>query len=693
MRRTLAASIVLLASIAGADEGMWTYNNFPSRAVQQAYGFAPTQEWLDQVRLASARLARGCSASFVSPDGLVMTNHHCARGCIDELSSAKRDLIKRGFSAATAAQELKCPAVEVNQLLEIRDVTDQVQKATAGLEGEKFQMAQRAALAKLEKDCSGGDAKIRCDVVSLYNGGQYQLYKYGRHQDVRLVFAPEHQIAFFGGDPDNFEYPRYTLDVTFFRVYENGKPAKTPNYFRWSEDGAKPGQLTFVSGNPGRTSRLKTIAQLQYERDYGLPERLMYLAELRGMITEFQKRGPEQTRISNNMLFGIENGFKALKGRREALVDDAFFAQKIAEEKDLRGKVEANPEMKKQFGQAWNEIAQALQQQEELREQLTVLERSAGAGSDLFDIARTLYRASDELPKSNEQRLREFTDARQPSLKQNLFSATPIYPELEQTLLTFYFTKLRETLGPDHPAVREVLGSESPESLAKRLVSGTKLRNVKNRQALWNGGEKAVDLSKDPMIEVVRKLDPFARAIRKKYEDDIDAKITRNEELIARARFQVYGTSIYPDATFSPRLSYGSVKGWSEGGKQIAPITVIGGTFERATGKDPFALPPSWLKAKSKLDLQTPMNFVTTNDIIGGNSGSPVISQDLEIVGLIFDGNIHSLGGEYGFDASKNRAVAVHSEAILEALDKVYNAKRLLQELQPKTSAASGSAP
>ena len=691
MRRTLAALLVLVATTASADEGMWTYNNFPSKAVQQAYGFEPTPAWLDKARLASARLARGCSASFVSPDGLVMTNHHCARGCIDELSSAKRDLIKNGFYAATAAQELKCPDVEVNQLLEIRDVTEVVQKATAGLQGEQFQAARKAALAKLEKDCAGGDVKIRCDVVSLYNGGQHHLYKYGRHQDVRLVFAPENQIAFFGGDPDNFEYPRYTLDVSFFRVYENNKPAKIEHYFRWSENGAQKDQLTFVTGNPGRTSRLKTIAQLEYERDFALPERLMYLAEVRGMITEFQNRGPEQTRISNNMKFGIENSYKALKGRREALVDDGFFAQKIAEEKALREKVDANPEMKKQYGQAWSEIAQALQQQEALREDLQILERGAGGGSDLFGIARTLYRAADELPKPNEQRLREFSDARLPSLKQSLFSTAPIYPELEQTLLTFYFTKLRETLGPDHPAVREVLGKESPESLAKKLVTGTKLRNVKARQALWDGGEKAVDTSKDPMIAVVRVLDPFARALRKTYEDDIEAKIARNEELIARARFQVYGTSIYPDATFSPRLSYGSVKGWSEGGRQIPPMTVIGGTFERATGKDPFALPPSWLKGKSKLELQTPMNFVTTNDIIGGNSGSPVINKDLEIVGLIFDGNIHSLGGEYGFDASKNRAVAVHSEAIVESLDKIYNAKRLLQELQPKADAAKGA--
>ncbi|MBX5481525.1 MAG: S46 family peptidase [Myxococcaceae bacterium] len=680
MNRLLIVTALVLSAAASADEGMWTFNNFPSAKVKKASGFAPSQAWLDDVRLSSARLAGGCSASFVSPDGLVLTNHHCARRCIDELSTAKTNFIANGFYAKTLADELRCPAVEVNQLLDITDVTERVTRATRGLSGEAFEAAQKAELAKIEKECAQGD-EVRCDVVTLYQGGQYQLYRYARFQDVRLVFAPEEAIAFFGGDPDNFEFPRYDLDVSFLRVYKDGKPAKTDHYFRWSKAGAAEGELTFVSGNPGKTSRLDTIAELEYARDWALPERLMYLAELRGLLMGFQKRGPEQTRISNNVKFGVENSLKALRGRREALVDPTLFAQKVAEEKALQSKVNQNPRRKKLYGTAWAEIEKAVEQEKNIRKELTWLERSAGTGSDLFRIARTLLRASEELPKPNAERLQEYTDARLPSLKQSLFSPAPIYPELETELVAFYLEKLRQVLGPDHPAVKAVLGKESPEALAKKVVAGTKLADVKQRQALFDGGAKAVAASGDPMIDLVRRLDPAARAVRKQYEDQIESVMRKNAELIARARFELYGTSVYPDATFSPRLSYGSVKGYVEDGKPVPPFTRMGGTFERATGEEPFALPKSWLAAKTKLNLDTPMNFVTTNDIIGGNSGSPVINKNAEIVGLIFDGNIQSLGGEYGFDEKTNRAVAVHSAAILEALRTIYGADRLVKEI------------
>jgi hypothetical protein len=684
MKRLLVIGITLLASAAVADEGMWTFNNFPSKKVKERYGFEPDQKWLDHVQLASARLAGGCSASFVSDSGLVMTNHHCARGCIEQLSTAKRDLIKNGFYAATQKEELKCPAVEVNQLISITDVTDRVQGATKGLEGEKFQAAQRAELAQLEKACSAEGPDIRCDVVSLYQGGQYALHKYVRYQDVRLVWAPEHQAAFFGGDPDNFEFPRYVLDATFYRVYRDDKPAATPHHFKWSAAGAKDGELVFVSGNPGRTSRLDTIAKLDYARDVSLPERLMYLAELRGMLNEFGKRGAEQARISSNIKFSVENSLKALRGRREALVDRKFFAQKVAEEKQLRDKVNADAALKGPYGAAWDNIAQAAAKMRDVRHEVSMLESSAGTGSDLFWIARTLLRASDELPKPNEQRLREFSEARLAPLKQRLFSTAPVYPELETALLSFYLVKLRELLGVDHPVVKQVLGKESPEALARRVVAGSKLRDPKVRQRLFEGGEKAVDAAKDPMIELVRALDPAARQVRKLYEDEIESVFKKNEELIAKARFAIFGTSIYPDATFSARLSYGGVRGYTENGQPVAPITVIGGKWDRATGQEPFAIPPSWQKARSRVDMNTPYNFVSDNDIIGGNSGSPTINRNGEIVGLIFDGNIHSLGGEYGFDPSLNRAISVHSASIVEALDKIYGGKRILEELKVK---------
>jgi V8-like Glu-specific endopeptidase len=684
MKRLFLIATLLGAAPALADEGMWTYNNFPSAKVKEKYGFEPTQQWLDKVRLSSARLAGGCSASFVSPEGLVMTNHHCARGCIEQLSTAKKDYIANGFYAKTQAEETQCPAMEINQLESITDVTAELNKATQGLSGKQYADTLKAKMSELEQACSAGNAKVRCDIVTLYQGGQYNLYKYRRFQDVRLVMAPEHAIAFFGGDPDNFEFPRYDLDVTFLRVYEDGKPADTSkNYFKWSEKGAKEGDLTFVSGHPGRTSRGLTVAELEFQRDVVLPKTLMQLSEMRGMIAEFQKRGPEQKRISNNILFGVENALKASKGRHEALLDKQFFAQKVAAEQELRKKVESNPEMKKKYGAAWDEIAKAQDELRNIRKEYVYKEGGLGGASELFGIARTLVRSAEELPKENGQRLREFSQAGLPSLKARLFSPAPIYPELEIARMTFTLTKVREELGADHPFVKKLLGKESPETLAARVVKGTRLRDVKVRQALFDGGKAAVDASKDPMIELAKLVDPDARAIRKHVEENIDSVVRKNSELVAKAKFEVYGTNQYPDATFSLRLSYGAVKGYTEDGKKVDPITQMAGTFERHTGEDPFALPKSWLKSQSVLTGTTPMNFVSTNDIIGGNSGSPIINKDAEIVGVVFDGNIQSLGGEYGFDENVNRAVSVHSEAIIESLQKIYGATRVLEELRP----------
>ncbi|MBU8894747.1 S46 family peptidase [Corallococcus sp. H22C18031201] len=683
MKRLVMIAAFLGAAPALADEGMWTYNNFPAAKVKEKYGFEPTQQWLDTMRLGSARLAGGCSASFVSPDGLVMTNHHCARGCVEQLSSAKQDYLANGFYAKSQAEEKQCPAMELNQLVDITDVTEALNKSTQGMAGKQYAETLKAEMNKLEKDCVAGDDKVRCDVVTLYQGGKYNLYKYRRFQDVRLVFAPEHAIAFFGGDPDNFEFPRYDLDVSFVRVYQDGKPAKMDHYFKWSEHGAKEGELTFVSGNPGRTSRGLTIAELEYQRDVMLPKTLMSLSELRGMITEFQRRGPEQKRISSNLLFGVENALKAMKGKHEALLDKAFFAQKVAAEQELRKKVDANPEMKKKYAGSWDEIAKAEEQLTHIRKELAFMEQGSGFSSQLFYIARALVRGADELPKDNGQRLREFSDANLPALKANVFSPAPIYAELEIARLTFSLTKLREELGPSHPFVKKVLGKESPATMAARVVKGSKLADVKARQAVFAGGKAAIDSSKDTMIQLARLVDEDARGIRKTFEDDIESVIRKNSELVAKAKFDIYGTSMYPDATFSMRLSYGSVKGYSASGKTVAPITQMSGTFEHATGEEPFALPKSWLKAQSSLTPTTGMNFVTTNDIIGGNSGSPMLNKNAEIVGLVFDGNIQSLGGDYGFDESVNRTVAVHSDAIIEALQKVYGANRVLEELRP----------
>jgi len=615
----------------------------------------------------------------------VMTNHHCVHDCIEQLSSAQKDYVKSGFTAKTRADEMKCSELEVDQLTEITDVTDKVMSATKGLEGKAFSEAQKAVMSKLEKECSGGvNEAVRCDVINLYKGGRYDLYKYRRFHDVRVAFVPEFQIAFFGGDPDNFNFPRYDLDVSFVRVYENNQPVKMDHHFKWAKTPAKEGDLTFTSGTPGRTSRLHTISKLEVERDLRIPKVLMYLSEYRGQLTEFQKRGPEQKRFSNATLFYVENGFKAYKGKLFALNDKAFFGQKVADENALRQKVLADPSMRDAYYGAWGEIEKAQVEFRKIHDAYHFIEGNMGFRSELASLAKTLVRASEELPKPNEKRLREFAEAKIPHLKQQLFTAAPIYEEFEIFTLTFSLTKLRESLGADDPFVKKLFGKESPETLATRVIKGSKLKDIATRKAIFEGGKKALDAANDPLIELFKKIDGDQRAIRKRYEENVEAVENKNGELIAKARFAVYGTSIYPDATGSHRISYGTIKGYQEGAKFVKPITTFAGAFERHTGEDPFALPASWLAAKAKLNPSTPFNFVSTNDIIGGNSGSPVFNKNSEIVGLIFDGNIQSLGGDYGFDPSVNRAVSVHVAALTEALDKIYGASRVVDELLGK---------
>ncbi len=682
MKRLLLALLLAAPALAGADEGMWTFNNFPKAAVEKAYGFKVTDGWLDHVRLSSARLAQGCSASFVSERGLVMTNHHCAHSCIEQLSTKEKDFVKSGFLAKTTAEEVKCPELEVNQLVAITDVTAQMKKATEGKSGHEFFAAQRAAQAGIEKACQTSDT-LRCEVVSLYRGGIYNLYQYQRFQDVRLVFAPEFAIAFFGGDPDNFMFPRYDLDVAFVRVYQGGQPARMKDWFRWSAAGAKDGELTFVSGNPGGTSRKLTVAQLEYLRDTALTERLVSLAELRGNLTEYAHRGAEQARHSNATLFYVENSLKALTGRLEALQDKAFFQSKVKAEADFKAALAKDPAKAAKYLPAFDEVAKAVTASKNIRRQLEFEERMYAG--ELLSVARHLVRGAAERAKPNPERLREFSDAALPQLTQALFSPAPVYPEFEIFQLTRFFTKMREKLGPDDPFVKKVLGLKSPAELAEELVKGTKLADVAVRRKIWDGGQAAVDEAarSDAMLAFAKAVDADGRAVRKRFEDEIQPVLVKNQELIAQAHFAIEGTSTYPDATFTPRLSYGAVKGYEENGKQVKPFTTMAGAFERATGREPFALPKTWLDAKAKLDLSTPFDLVTTNDIIGGNSGSPLVNARGEIVGLVFDGNIQSLGGDYGFDPAVNRTVAVHSAALVEALAKIYGAQRIVDELKP----------
>jgi len=681
---SVALFLAMLSGTAAlAGEGMWTPDNLPKADVQAKYGFTPDAAWTEHVQKAALRLAGGCSGSFVSPNGLVLTNHHCVNACVQQISTAEKDYIKSGFLAKEEKDEVKCPEIELNRLDRIVDVTERVREATAGKTGEAYSKAEKAVKSEIEKECVGKDgATTRCDVVDLYRGGVYDLYRYHRFQDVRLVFAPELAMAFFGGDPDNFNFPRYDLDMGLLRAYENGKPVRVKDYFPFSENGAAEGEMTVIVGNPGGTDRQLTIAQLEFARDEELIPYLLLLAERRGVLEQFRSESPEHWRVAQSDLFGTENSFKALRGRLEALQDPAVFELKRKQEKELRDFVDADPARKQKYGAAWDEIARAVALNRDIEDRYAYLESGRGFYSRYFEYARLLVRGAAERGKPNAERLREYTDSRLPSVTQKLFSTAPVYPDYEKVKLGWSLAKLREALGTGDALVRQVLGKESPEALAKRLVDGSRLGDPAVRKALWEGGSEAVAKSDDPFIALVRAIDPQARAIRTRYENEIESVIDRNAELIAAARFEKYGTSVYPDATFTQRFSFGEVKGWTEKGAEVAPFTTIGGAFEHATGAYPFALPQSWLDAKPRLDLAQRFNFVSTNDIIGGNSGSPVINRDAEIVGLVFDGNIHSLGGDYWYDERLNRAVSVHSGAILEALRKVYGADHLVEELE-----------
>jgi len=680
MRFFPAALLIPCAAIAA--EGMWPLDNLPASRLKAEYSFTPGKDWVDHVMRASARIAGGCSASFVSRDGLVMTNHHCAAACVSQLSSAKKNFIADGFLARGRGEEVRCPEIEINRLERISDVTGQVKGAVAGLDGEAFKLAKNAVEAKLSSACVGAEREtVRCDVVDLYHGGRYHLYRYHRFQDVRLVWVPEQAIAFFGGDPDNFNFPRYDLDIALLRAYENGGPARPKDFFPFSRAGAEAGEMVFVSGHPGTTQRQLTMSELETFRDLRLIGGLLRLAEERGILEQYSKLGREAARIAENDLFGIENGYKAYVGELKALLDPALAKHKHKEESELRAFVASQPALRSRVGGAWEAIEKAQQVYRDIEAQYSAIEGARAFAGHYFTHARRLVRGAEERAKPNADRLPEFTESQLPEVEQRLFSTAPIYPEYETVRLGWSLTKMRELLGADDSFVRLVLGRKSPDQVAAEWVAGTRLGDPAVRKALWTGGKEAIARSDDPFIKLALAVDPAARAIRKRYEREVEAVVLKNSELIAQARFARDGTSAYPDATFTLRLSYGEVAGWSEGGRKIAPFTDIAGAFARETGADPFALPASWHAAKGRLDPAQRFNFVTDNDIIGGNSGSPMINRAGEIVGLIFDGNIHSLGGAFWFDPRSNRAVAVHSGAILESLSKVYGASDLVREI------------
>jgi hypothetical protein len=678
-----AAFLLAAGPVIHAEEGMWTFDNPPVKQLAAKYGFTPTQAWLDHLRLASVRLNDGGSGSFVSPNGLLLTNHHVARGQLQKNSTAEHDYLRDGFYAATPAEEMKSADLEVNVLVGMKDVTARVQGAAKGIADEaKALKARESEIAAIEKE-SKQKTGLRSDVVSFYQGGQYWLYQYKIYTDVRLVFAPEQQAAFFGGDPDNFTYPRYDIDMAIFRVYDNGKPLHTENFLKWSAKGAAPGELTFISGHPGNTERQDTVAQLLMQRDVQGPAITEYLQRRIAAAQAFGAQGPEQARLVGSDIFFMQNSLKVYLGRAVALADPAILAKKQAEENDFRQKVDANKEWKKDYGKAWDEIAGA---EEKLKPEIQgrVFRRT---NSQLFTQALNIVQYVAEVKKPDGERLPQFHEAGLESLRYQMFSPATIYPATEKLYLGAALKLAQEKLGPSDAYVQAFLQGGDVDKTVNALVDGTKLADPAVRKALLEGGEAAVAASTDPMIVAARRVDPIVRESNRRMRDTIVSVLTPAGEKLGKARFLVYGTDAYPDATFTLRLSYGTVTGYPYNGTVAPPFTTFYGLYDRAasfSNQPPFNLTAKEAAGRDKLDLTTPLDFVTTGDIIGGNSGSPVVNRNGELVGLIFDGNIESLAGDFVYDGSKNRAVAVHSAGMIEGLRKLYGASALADELEGK---------
>jgi hypothetical protein len=687
----LVASFILsFAPAVEADEGMWLFNCPPKKILKERYGFDATDAWLSHLRLASLRLGGG-SGSFVSPDGLLMTNHHVGAGSLEKLSTNSRDLLKSGFYARTRDDELKCPDCEFDVLMSIENVTERVNAAVkSAADSAEAERQRRAAMNTIEKE-SYDKTGLRSDVITLYHGGLYHLYRYKKYTDVRLVFAPEEEAAFFGGDPDNFEYPRHDLDICFFRVYEDGKPAKTPQYLKWNPASLKAGDLVFVSGNPGHTERMNTVHHLEFIRDCVLPAQLNMLRRREVLLMSYCQRSAEHAREGRESLLGVQNGRKVRLGGLAGLQDPAVMAQKRAEEDAFRKAAEGTPHATV-CKTAFATIDKSLAALAPIRIEHGMLEQGQAFQSQLFSFARTLVRLAEESAKPNAERLREYRESNLATLKQALFSEAPIYPRLQTAFLADSLSAYLEQEGrcgggTDRRLAEKVLAGKSPEQRAAELVRGTKLADVAVRRKLADGGQEAIQASDDPMIQLARLVDKPARRVRTIYEQQVEEPQRWAYGKLATARFALFGTETYPDATFTLRLSIGTVKGYEENGQQIPVWTTFAGLYRTAKEHayvDPFGLAKIWLDRKDRLNMDTPLNFICTDDIIGGNSGSPVVNREGELVGIAFDGNLQSLVWDYVFTEVQGRTLAVHGSAILEALRKIYDAEPLVDELTGK---------
>jgi len=670
-----ALSTLAVAARVATEEGLWTFDAAPLAKINAALGTRIDRAWLDKVRAGSVRLS-GCSASLVSPEGLVLTNQHCVRACLQTFSTPDRDRLSEGFFTSGRDEERTCPGQTAEILLGIEDVTARISTATEGRTGREFVRARAAEQAAIEKAGCGEDSTLRCQVVTLHRGGQYKLYKYRRYADVRLVYVPEHQAVVFGGDPDNFNFPRFALDAAFLRVYENGKPASTPSFLRWTPRPPVAGEPVFVAGNPGSTSRLETVAQLEFARDVQLPSAIKRLSELRGRLLRFADESDDHRRMTRDAIRGTENNLKRTWGQHQTLADPGFMEVKRAAERDLAAKSGANG-----VGAVVEEIARAQQARRELFPFYEQVEQLAGGSSVLYGYARTLVRAAGARSKPAAERPAEYADSRLPAIAKSLLDPRRIEPELETLYLGFWLSKAREAMGTDAPETKALLGRESPEALAVRAVRDTKLGDPAARKALWDGGLEAVKTSDDPLIRLALANEPAAARFRATWEERVTGPTDRAAERLALARFKAYGDELYPDATFTLRLSYGRIAGWREGDRTVPPMVRVADLWERATGAEPYVVAPGLAAARERLSPDTIFTVSTTNDIVGGNSGSPLLDAQGNIIGAVFDGNLHSNGGSYGYDPRLNRTVAVSAAMVQEAMLKVYNQPGLVKEL------------
>jgi S1-C subfamily serine protease len=670
---------VLVAPVARADEGMWPFDMVPRSRIEQDHHVTLTDGWLDHVRLASLRFNVGGSGSFVSPRGLVLTNHHVAGDCIAKLASPSHDYLATGYVAGHDGPEAACPDLEVDELVSTEDVTQRVHDARKpGMSDADGNRAVKGAMSAIEKECHEA-TKLRCDVVTLYAGAIYHLYRYRRYTDVRLVFAPEADIAFFGGDPDNFTFPRYDLDLAVFRVYDQGQPLRPKDWLRWNPHGPKDGDVVFTSGHPGRTSRNATVAELDVLRDVVYPRTMARMGAWRSGLLRWAASGPEGKRQVREAIFGVENSLKALGGFEQGLRDPALMRKKSDTERRLRRGVDADVELKSKFGGAWDDIGHVQKVFADMYPRYEALE--AGVGGPLLRFARALVRLPVERALPNDQRLPEFRETALEELSLHVLSSAPLYPGVEEAYVAQWLSELNDVLGQRDAAVDKVLGGRSPEQAAREIIARSSLYDVYARRALWNGGQAAIDSSTDPLIVAMRTLEPESRAARRRYDDEVEAPMRTLGRRVAEATFAVDGTRVAPDATFTLRLSIGVVRGYSEHAAAVPYETDFGGMYRHATGTDPYKLPPRWTAARDKLSARTPLNFVSTNDIIGGNSGSPVVNPAGDLVGLIFDGNLASMANRFVYDETSARAISVDSAAMLEALGTVYGASGLAQEL------------